>query len=438
VNPGIPLASAAAARDDNDRHFARRCYREGRPVLLPSVACYFRRVALVAVVLTAGSVGTHLAATGSAGPRDPVPGTITAAVAHRPAAQERAWEAQLARAPEVSLQSTRDRANPFERQGDAHPVFAVFDRRADLRGLPVLRGDDCQGPAVIGRAATDLRRALTAANHYIKSAGRGAAGPDDLPSSVRRAIAVAAEIRPSLLRQLCQCEGDELRGVMIALLRVFDNPNAAEALAHAAVFDEDAEIRAQAVAALRARSPALARPIFLDAFSHPWPAAAEYAADALVALDDRGALPELTRLLDGPDPAGPVTDDDGTPVVRELVRLNHARNCQLCHAPSWNQSDLSRAAVPSPDLPLQSPLSETGYTPDCGGPAVRIDVTYLRPDFSRMLPVADHDPWPKMQRFDFLVRTRPATSEEQSAARPGPSPQRDAALRAARSLRGDG
>lgn len=48
---------------------------------------------------------------------------------------------------------------------------------------------------------------------------------------------------------------------------------------------------------------------------------------------------------------------------------------------------------------------------------VRVDVTYLRQDFSVMLPVEDAAPWPDFQRFDFLVRTRSMTATEAAALR---------------------
>ena len=43
---------------------------------------------------------------------------------------------------------------------------------------------------------------------------------------------------------------------------------------------------------------------------------------------------------------------------------------------------------------------------------MRIDVNYLRQDFSRMVLVKDAAPWPDLQRFDFLVRTREVTAAE--------------------------
>ena len=111
------------------------------------------------------------------------------------------------------------------------------------------------------------------------------------------------------------------------------------------------------------------------------------------------------------------------------MRINHHRNCLLCHAPLEPKANVSteKAAtletlavqVPMPDQELRSPSSSSrGYyeksNPDI---LVRVDVTYLRQDFSVKLPVADPGPWPEMQRFDFLVRTRPVSELEAQAYR---------------------
>jgi len=100
--------------------------------------------------------------------------------------------------------------------------------------------------------------------------------------------------------------------------------------------------------------------------------------------------------------------------VREVVRINHHRNCLLCHAPGNTPSvsaDVVTAPVPTPGEPFPSPSEGYGsfQQPDT---LVRIDVTYLRQDFSMFQPVADAHPWPEMQRFDFLVRNRELTEEE--------------------------
>src|SRR5262249_19450192 len=93
-------------------------------------------------------------------------------------------------------------------------------------------------------------------------------------------------------------------------------------------------------------------------------------------------------------------------------------NCLLCHAPgntSGVSADTLTAAVPVPSDPLPAPSEGYQFTsPDV---LVRVDVTYLRQDFSVYQAVADANPWPEMQRFDFLVRTRAPTEAEAAAYR---------------------
>jgi hypothetical protein len=121
----------------------------------------------------------------------------------------------------------------------------------------------------------------------------------------------------------------------------------------------------------------------------------------------------LVDLLEQPDPRLPVVKTAGkAPVVRELVRINHHRNCLMCHAPGTGNlsSEVLTAQVPIPGEPLPTPSQGYGNSqPDI---LVRVDVTYLRQDFSVFQPVGDAHPWPEMQRFDFLVRERTLTKEE--------------------------
>jgi hypothetical protein len=173
------------------------------------------------------------------------------------------------------------------------------------------------------------------------------------------------------------------------------------------------------------------------------------AAEALVKLERKDLLANLVEVLESPDPRLPVTEKrDGkeVTVVREMVRVNHHRNCLLCHAPGNTDNTpegVLKVAVPLPTEPLPKP-SEGGYqstpppTPDI---VVRLDMTYLRQDFSVMMPVSDAHPWPEMQRFDFLVRTRQLTAEEAKTyveeVEPGRlSPYHRAALFALRELTG--
>ena len=115
-------------------------------------------------------------------------------------------------------------------------------------------------------------------------------------------------------------------------------------------------------------------------------------------------------MLEQPDPRAPVTREvkgKRVPVVRELVRVNHHRSCLLCHAPGNTgkvSGDAVSAEVPVPGQPLNSPSGP--YNTSRREILVRVDVTYLRQDFSAFQAVADANPWPEMQRFDFLVRMR--------------------------------
>jgi hypothetical protein len=113
----------------------------------------------------------------------------------------------------------------------------------------------------------------------------------------------------------------------------------------------------------------------------------------------------------------------------------------MCHSPAVQGEvppAVTTAEVPRPDHPL--PFPSDGYNNSIPDVLVRLDVTYLRQDFSLMQPVADANPWPEMQRFDFLVRNRVLTDDE-AAALPAPkagtlSPYQRFTLAALRELTG--
>jgi len=190
-----------------------------------------------------------------------------------------------------------------------------------------------------------------------------------------------------------------------------------------------AEIKAQLVQGLR----------------YPWPEVAKNAAQAMVSLKTTDLIPDLVQSLDQPDPRLPVIKTikgKQVPVIREVVRINHLRNCQLCHPPGNTQDvkpgEILTGAVPNPGETL-SPSFYESRSPDI---LVRADVTYLRPDFSRMQKVPDASPWPQMQRFDFLVRNRTLSEAEaktykaEIAKLEKNSPYRQAVLEALRALTG--
>jgi hypothetical protein len=183
-----------------------------------------------------------------------------------------------------------------------------------------------------------------------------------------------------------------------------------------------------------------ARQLFLEALSHPWSPAADFASEALVALEDRGSVPALVELVEAPDPLAPFvhgTSHDTRPRVRELVRINPVRNCLLCHAASTRTADMVRAVVPDPQQPLPPSFTPAYYDSHAQNRLfVRADVTYLRQDFAVPQLVARPGPWPAFQRYDYLVRTRPLFVGERPWPTNQPSPQRQAALVALRELTG--
>jgi sugar lactone lactonase YvrE len=113
-----------------------------------------------------------------------------------------------------------------------------------------------------------------------------------------------------------------------------------------------------------------------------------------------------------------------------MVRINHLRNCVLCHAPSFWDGDKVRGFVPETGMPLPPAFSREYYAPKQQGQFVRADVTYLQQDFSVAMAVPDHGAWPRMQRFDFFVRQRPAgpADERLAAAMAGMMPEQHRAV----------
>jgi hypothetical protein len=374
-------------------------------------------------------------------PSDPVP------QADRPPRTAAEFTAELALVPEVGLNAigvsnAQFRTRP--KDGSAHPMLPVIDSQPELSGLPIVRGQSCQLTPTAGRQLGEASERLRNAFQDITTALAKPAVPShqDILAPYRARLEEAGDPaqRASLLVQMLQCETDSLRELLIDLLGRTPGTAAGRALAHRALFEPNPALRAEAVRSLKDRPAAEVRTVFLDAFRNPWPVAADHAADTLIALDDRGVVPGLVRLLDEPDPAAPFRGDDGTFLVREMVRVNHLDNCLLCHAPSWNTSDVARSIVPSRSQRLpQSPGSPTYYGDRSGADRsfARFDVTYLRPDFALMLDVANPGLWPARQRYDFLVRTRPGHADDVvTDAVEGTYPQREAALRALRRLTG--
>ena len=189
----------------------------------------------------------------------------------------------------------------------------------------------------------------------------------------------------------------------------------------------------------------------MKAFRHPWPPIARNAAQAAIRLEMKDAVADLVTMFNEPDPAAQFTvkTEDGKEktMIRELVRINHHRNCMLCHPPlsetAFKELKEIRQIPLGPVASMQDPMppstSVLYYELRKGITLVRADITYLRQDFSVMQGVKDHGKWPAQQRFDFVVRTREATSKDRNdrdSAATTRSPHRLAVLEALRGLTG--
>jgi hypothetical protein len=246
----------------------------------------------------------------------------------------------------------------------------------------------------------------------------------------------------STIVQMLQVDDVDVRERLVAHLATIEAPQSDKALVDRAVFDLHPEVRKEAVAALSKRSSDGYRPHLLAAFRHPWPAAARHAADACVQLGDTGLIDDLGQLAEMPDPSLAARDDAGRWMKTELVRVNHLANCLLCHPPAETQGTTVGlvAAIPSPEMPIST--GGYGESPD----RIRSDIVYLRQDFSIVHVTDAYEPWPVLQRYDYLRRTREATPDEiakaQAASVPSGErsaasyPQRDAVLYALDRLKG--
>jgi hypothetical protein len=238
--------------------------------------------------------------------------------------------------------------------------------------------------------------------------------------------------RIAALMQMLAPESPALRLGLVNYLAGVSHVEATKALARLAIFSAEDEVRRAAVDALKVRRERDYTDLLTAGLRYPYPAVARRAADAIAKLDRKDLLPKLVALLEEPDPRAPEIQQVGgkrVPVAREMVRVNHHRNCLLCHAPGNTgtvSTETLTAGVPIPGEPLAPPSK--GYQTTSPDVVVRIDVTYLRHDFSLLQPVADANPWPEMQRFDFLVRTRTLTEEEAAAYREELRPREEGRL----------
>ena len=319
----------------------------------------------------------------------------------------------------------------------------LLTTRRHLHGLPLTMGDDCR---IDHDSATTLNRVSNTVGRKISRFDRF--GSRDVEQDdIWRNSMIKSNIDDALrldnreqslttLNQILQIDHPRLRWELIGVLSEEETPAGIKMLVDRAKYDFVPEIRDSAAKALSKYSPDRFRDQLLAGLKYPWHVVAQHSAEALVRVDDQDAVPELVEMLKLPDPRLPVKVDENKYVQRQLVSVNHMRNCLLCHAPSRDRSDLGRGQVPK----RNKPLSSNYYQGNRLGAFIRSDITYLRQDFSALQPVEDNGPWPKEQRFDYLIRNqklnkRLATKEIKSISQ-GPNLNREAIIFALRELTG--
>ena len=196
--------------------------------------------------------------------------------------------------------------------------------------------------------------------------------------------------RIAALMQMLAPESAELRLGLVKYLAAVPHVEATQGAGAAGDLLRRGRGPRRGIDALKVRREKDYTDILVEGLRYPWPAVASGRRGHRQARPHR-PVPELVAVLDEADPRLPAMKDvEGkkVAVVRELVRINHHRNCLMCHAPGNTGTSAAgaiTAEVPIPGQPLPSPSRATGSSsPDL---MVRIDVTYLRQDFSAMLPV---------------------------------------------------
>lgn len=289
-----------------------------------------------------------------------------------------------------------------------HLIEEWVAARPDLEGLPLRLGDSCNLPP--NEASTLMRVSRMSLAHRMRL-NAAAKVPEVMRKGQADAAATTLVEDTSAIVQVLQCEEKDVRARMIKLLSLKDEEESRAAIADRALFDVSPEIRELAIHMLKLEPAEAVRKRLVDGFDHVWKPVAVNAANALVELDDELSLDDLRSKLNVPGPHSPYKDANGRWKIRELVRVNHLRNCLMCHAPVVDKSQSFAAIVPEPgrELPRM-------YYGD-GSPSVRPDVTYITQDFSVMHELRDQKPWPDRQRFDYFVRERTLDQAEVNSRR---------------------
>ena len=347
---------------------------------------------------------------------------------------------EFARVPEVAIDDPLAQNNPA-----AAKTAIAAARRQDSRGKQQRQGQGCVRACPDGTASRTARPAIrdgrrvpaptakaTSFENSVQAVRdgmerdfhRSASTQDDTLGfwngyqSRVGGNGVQTEHGVAALAQILGPERMALRHSMVRQLAQSNTSDATRVLAKAAIFDPASEVRQTAIKELKKRPKAHKfDDILMHGVRHPMAVVSHRAAYAIGQLERNDLAPQLAAFLDEPAPGDPekkVVDDKEVCEVREVVRINHHRNCLLCHPPSaTGQPNEVPGVIPIPGNSFApSPKEAYGRAQSIGDPMVRADTTYLRQDFSMMMPVANHGAWPDMQRFDFIVRNRAVDANE--------------------------
>jgi len=246
-------------------------------------------------------------------------------------------------------------------------MAALLESRSDLAGLPFQMGGACrtsgeqmkQVKIAVGAVRSALRSNATAEN--IATVGNGsvmasgdvnanAGSPTFLWSQITSIFEQQDNARTrqdrelnehvvlgriAALTQMLAAETPEVRIRLVKYLTGVPHIEATKALARLATFSAQDDVRQAAIDSLKVRREKGYTDILVKGLSYPWPAVAKNSADAIAKMGRADLIPNLITMLESPDPRLPIAKSAAghkAEVVRELVKVNHPRNCMMCHA----------------------------------------------------------------------------------------------------------
>ena len=300
-------------------------------------------------------------------------------------------------------------------------VLANMERRPELRGMPFVMGAACRLDVSKAQSFQTSVEAVRSGMGVDARSGRSH-DKEHAPFwntylAETQGQGIETDHGVAALTQILAPEHKTMRADLVQRLKMSNRPEAAKAIARAAIFDADGDVRMAAIKALKddkRQHSAEVTEVLMQGIRYPMAIVAKRSAQALIMLDRKDLLPQVVEILGEPAPGDPVENGQKVCMVREVVRINHHRNCLLCHPPSLTGSTQEvPGVIPIPGTPFPSSPGEAyGQAKSNNEPMIRADTTYLRQDFSVMMPVENAAPWPELQRFDFLVRSRPVEGKE--------------------------